>query len=80
MIEENAPDGSRPWSTVRAWSRPAIVRAGDDRVQVLVFVDRPDDQRQGPPSRIYRDQVTVTMERVGDEWLVDDMKTSPAAG
>ena len=28
---------------------------------------------------IYKDQVTVTMEQVGDEWLVDDMETSPVA-
>jgi hypothetical protein len=29
---------------------------------------------------VYRDQVTVTMEKVGGSWLIDGLKTSPAGG
>ena len=28
---------------------------------------------------VYKDQVTLTMEQVDDEWLVDDLRTSPVA-
>ena len=27
---------------------------------------------------VYKDQVTVTMQKVGDQWLIDDLVTSPA--
>jgi Mce-associated membrane protein len=61
----------------------ALVRSGDDRVSVLLFVNRPTtnkqtDRRSGEPV-VYKDQVTVTMQKVGDDWLVDDLVTSPAA-
>ena len=58
-----------------------IVRSGDDRVSVLLFVDRPTTNKQtgnGSPV-VYKDQVTVTLQKVGDDWLVDDLVTSPAA-
>ena len=57
-----------------------IVRSGDDRVSVLVFVNRPTTNKQVKDPVVYKDQVTVTMQRVGDDWLVDDLVTSPAAG
>ncbi len=57
-----------------------IVRSGDDRVAVLVFVNRPTTNKQLEQPVVYKDQVTVTMQKVGDEWLVDDLVTSPAGG
>ena len=57
-----------------------IVRSGDDRVSVLVFVNRPTTNKQIKQPVVYKDQVTVTLQRVGDSWLVDDLVTSPAAG
>jgi Mce-associated membrane protein len=57
-----------------------IVRSGDDRVSVLVFVNRPTTNKQVKEPVVYKDQVTVTMQRVGNSWLVDDLVTSPAAG
>jgi len=54
-----------------------VVRSGDDRVEVLVFVNRPTTNKQQSEPIVYRDQVTVTMQRVGDSWLVDGLLTSP---
>ncbi len=53
----------------------AIVRAGGDRVQVLLFVDRPTTNKANTTPISYQDQVTLTMQRVGDRWLVDGMNT-----
>lgn len=57
----------------------AVVRTGDDRVDVLVFVDRPTTNKQVREPIVYKDQVTVTMMRVDGQWLVDDLTTSPIA-
>ncbi len=57
-----------------------IVRSGDDRVQVLVFVNRPTLRADATEPTVFRDQVVMTMEKSGDEWLVDNMDTSPLAG
>lgn len=78
VIAENAP---RTETTVQAEVvASGIVRSGQDRVDVLVFVDRPTTNRLTPEPEIYKDQVTVTMQKVGDEWLVDNLVTSPARG
>lgn len=78
VIEENAPSTKTAVSVEVAAS--GIVRSGEDRVDVLVFVDRPTTNKLNPTPVVYRDQVTVTMEKVGEEWLVDDMVTSPTQG
>ena len=57
-----------------------IVRSGEDRVDVLVFVDRPTTNKLTPEPVTYKDQVTVTMQKVDGEWLIDNLVTSPAAG
>ncbi len=57
-----------------------IVRSGADRVQVLVFVNRPTLRADKTEPTVFRDQVVVTMERSGDDWLVDDMDTNQLAG
>lgn len=78
VIEQNAPETQ---TTVGASVvSSGIVRTGDDRVDVLVFVDRPTTNKLNPEPVVYRDQVTLSMRQVGDEWLVDDMITSPAQG
>ena len=76
-------DGGPPTTVFKAVSEvvaSGIVRSGDDRVAVLVFVNRPTTNKQLQEPVVYKDQVTVTMQKVGDEWLVDDLMTSPAAG
>ena len=78
VIKANAPEtGTKVSAEVVA---SGIVRSGDDRVAVLVFVNRPTTNKQLEEPVVYKDQVTVTMQKVGDEWLVDDLMTSPAAG
>jgi Mce-associated membrane protein len=56
-----------------------IVRTGDDRVDVLLFVNRPTTNKQAKEPVVYRDQVTAQMQLVDGEWLVDDLITTPAA-
>jgi Mce-associated membrane protein len=56
----------------------ALVRSGDDRVSVLLFVNRPTTNKKVKEPVVYKDQVTVTMQKVGDSWLIDDLVTSPA--
>jgi Mce-associated membrane protein len=76
-IKENAP---RTRTSVSAEViASGIVRSGEDRVEILVFVDRPTTNKAQKEPVIYRDQVTVTMQRVGGDWLVDDLETSPVA-
>ena len=57
-----------------------IVRSGSDRVQVLVFVNRPTLRADKTEPTVFRDQVVMTMEKSGDDWLVDDMDTNQLAG
>ncbi|KRF37060.1 J domain-containing protein [Nocardioides sp. Soil805] len=78
VISDNAPQTQ---TTVEARVvASGIVRSGQDRVDVLVFVDRPTTNKLTPEPETYKDQVTVTMQKVGDEWLVDNLVTSPAQG
>ncbi|MCY4724956.1 hypothetical protein NYO98_01605 [Nocardioides sp. STR2] len=78
VLEENAPrTRTRVSASVVA---SGVVRASDDRVQVLVFVDRPTTNKLHAEPVVYKDQVTVSMQRVDGEWLVDDLITSPTQG
>ena len=78
VLEENAPRTRTKVSASVVAS--GVVRASDDRVQVLVFVDRPTTNKLNAEPVVYKDQVTVSMQRVDGEWLVDDLVTSPAQG
>ncbi len=71
-IEENA-DRVKPIVSADV-TASGIVRATADRVVVLVLVERHVANAQGSEP-VYQDQVRVTMERDGDEWLVDKMET-----
>jgi Mce-associated membrane protein len=78
VLEENAPQTqTRVTASVVA---SGIVRASEDRVQVLVFVDRPTTNKLHAEPVVYKDQVTVSMQRVDGDWLVDDLTTSPTQG
>ncbi|WP_210650069.1 hypothetical protein [Nocardioides sp. SYSU D00065] len=78
VLEENAPrTRTKVTATVVA---SGIVRATDERVQVLVFVDRPTTNRLSAEPVVYKDQVTLSMQLVDGEWLVDDLVTSPVQG
>ncbi len=77
VIKENAPS-VEPKVVADAFAS-AIVRSGSDRVEVLVFVDQLTLNKgmTGPVN--YKNQVTVTMQKVDDEWLIDNLVSSPAA-
>ena len=75
VIRENAP-ATQTVVDVEVIAS-AVVRAGEDRAEILLFVNRPTTNKATTEPVVYKDQVTLTMERVGDEWLVDDLKTSP---
>jgi Mce-associated membrane protein len=78
VLEENAPQTqTRVTAEVVA---SGIVRASADRVQVLVFVDRPTTNKLSSEPVVYKDQVTLSMQLVDGEWLVDDLITSPVQG
>ena len=78
VLEENAPQTQTRVSASVVAS--GIVRASDDRVQVLVFVDRPTTNKLSAAPVVYKDQVTLSMQLVDGTWLVDDMVTSPVQG
>ena len=79
VIRQNAP---RVGTTVSAEVvASGIVRSGPDdpdRVEVLVFVNRPTTNKRTDEPVVYRDQVTMTMQYVDGSWLVDGLRTSPA--
>lgn len=77
VIADNAP--STQTTVAAEVIASGIVRSGEDRVDVLVFVDRPTTNKLSAEPVTYKDQVTVTMQKVGDEWLIDNLVTSPAA-
>jgi Mce-associated membrane protein len=77
LIRENAPSTKTAVEVEVIGS--AIVRAGEDRAEILLFVNRPTTNKATEEPVVYKDQVTLTMERAGEDWLVDDLATSPIA-
>jgi len=75
VIRQNAP---RTGTVVQArYLASGIVRSGTDRVDVLMFVDQATRNKQHPKTPVdYKNQVTVTMAKVGGEWLVDNLDTN----
>lgn len=74
VIEQNAPNTK---TIVRAdLVASAVGLIGEDRIQVLVFVNRPTVNAETTEPRISKDQATLTMVEVDGEWLVDDMTTT----
>jgi Mce-associated membrane protein len=54
----------------------AVSRAGNDRVQILLFVDRARTNAQVEEPDVFKDQVTVTMVPSEGQWLIDDLSTN----
>jgi Mce-associated membrane protein len=79
VIRDNAPDTG---TIVQAkYLASGVVRSGTDRVDVFVLVNQVTRNNQHPKVPVvYKNQVTVSMAKVGDQWLVDDLVTSPAGG
>lgn len=74
VVKENAP-GLKAVVSAEVVDA-GIVRTGPDRVEVLVFVNRPTSNKRTTAPVVFKDQVTVTMVRDGDSWLIDDLATS----
>jgi Mce-associated membrane protein len=51
-----------------------VVDAEDGVVRVLVFVNQVS-RKAGAQPRIFQNRVAMTMEKSGDKWLVDDLKS-----
>ena len=75
VIRQNAP---RTATVVRAqYVASGVVRTGTDQVDVLVFVNQRTTNRAHPKVPVvYKSQVTMTMVRVGGQWLVDALHTN----
>jgi Mce-associated membrane protein len=52
-----------------------VVRADQDRVQVFLLVDQSRTNKAEPKPVVYKNWVTVTMERVDDDWLIAELDT-----
>ena len=75
VIRQNAP---RTGTVVRAQLvASGVVRSGTDQVDVLVFVNQRTTNHQHPKVPVvYKSQVTMTMAKVGGQWLVDGLHTT----
>ena len=73
IIKQNAPSTG---TVVKAQLiRSGVVRSGDDRVQVFLLVNQTRTNKQSKQPTIFKNWVTVTMEKVGGDWLVAGMDT-----
>ncbi len=75
LIKENAPETETVVSAEVVAS--GIVRSGEDRVEVLLFVNQPTTNKEQSEPVVFKNQVRVTMQLVDGDWLIDDMVTSP---
>jgi len=75
VIRQNAP---RTGTVVQAkYLASGIVRSGTDRVDVFVLVNQVTRNKQHPKVPVvYKNQVTVSMAKVGGQWLVDGLTTN----
>jgi Mce-associated membrane protein len=80
LVRDNAPATKTVVEVDLVASAITRTDSSGDRAEILLFVDRPTTNKKDRAPVVYRDQVTLVMERDGDRWLVDDMRTSPPAG
>jgi len=77
VIRQNAP---RTGTVVQAkYLASGVVRSGTDRVDVFVLVNQVTRNKQHAQTPVvYKNQVTVSMAKVGGQWLVDGLTTNGA--
>lgn len=73
VIKQNAPQ-TRTVVTTKVVDS-GVIRSSEDRVDVLLFVNRPTTNKQHRTPVVYKDQVTARMQKVGGDWLVDCLLT-----
>ena len=73
IIAQNAPATG---TVVKAdLVRSSVVRSGEDRVQVFLLVNQARTNKKFTTPQVYKNWVTVTMEKVDGDWLVAGMST-----
>ena len=77
VIKENAPNTKT--AVVAKVLASGIVVPGDERVEVLLFVDQSTTNKQTSEPIVYKNQVRVQMQKVDGEWLVDCLLNTPNA-
>ncbi|GAA1137147.1 DnaJ domain-containing protein [Nocardioides aquiterrae] len=73
IIEQNAPSTGTVLKAELV--RSSIVRATEDRVQVFALVNQARTNNKQKTPQIYKNWVTITMEKVDGDWLVAGMDT-----
>ena len=73
IIKENAPSTGTVLKAELV--RSSIVRASEDRVQVFALVNQTRTNNKEKTPQVYKNWVTITMEKVGGDWLVAGMDT-----
>lgn len=73
VIAANAP--STGTVVEAALVSSGVVRADDDRVQVFLLVDQSRTNKAEKQPVVYKNWVTVTMEKVDGDWLVSGLDT-----
>ncbi len=78
LIEELGPQAESAKLVVKGSSiATGIIRSGDDRAEILVFVNQ-ESTRAGTENEPLKMWVTLTMVSDGDGWLIDKMKVDTA--
>ncbi len=78
LIEELGPQAESAKLVVEGSAiATGIIRSGDDRAEILVFVNQ-ESTRAGTENEPLRMWVTMTMVSDGDGWLIDKMKVDTA--
>jgi Mce-associated membrane protein len=75
LVESNA--GNTRTVVEASFVASAVVRGGEERAEILVFVDQSTTNAQDKQPVVYRNQVRMRMENVDGRWLVDCMITQP---
>ena len=75
VLEDNAPRTETVVDVEVIAS--GVVRADEDRAEILVFLNRPTTNAENEQPVVYKDQVRVQVENVEGTWLVDCLVTSP---
>ena len=73
IIKQNAPSTGTVLKAELV--RSSIVRANDDRVQVFALVNQTRTNNREKTPTVYKNWVTITMEKVDGDWLVAGMDT-----
>lgn len=73
IIAQNAPSTGTVLEAELV--RSSIVRADEDRVEVFVLVNQTRTNKESREPQVYKNWVTITMEKVDGDWLVSGMDT-----